>query len=156
MVLKNSKTVAMYFPPTLEETIHHTQHNRLPSNITINDGKKFGHFVKDFKYLGTYISDILKEGFEIKTRISKAWSILGPQGQSVRGPLNALLWGAESWNLSKKNLCKLNAFHHSAMRCILGINMERVKNERIKNVTIRKTFCNLPPVDYYINRRVWN
>jgi hypothetical protein len=65
-------------------------------------------------------------------------------------------YGEPNCGPSQKKLCKLNAFHHSAMRCILGINMERVKNERIKNVTIRKTFCNLPPVDYYINRRVWN
>jgi hypothetical protein len=48
----------------------------------------------------------------------------------IGGPFNALLWGAESWNLSKTNLKKLNAFHQSAMRWILGISMERVK---IKN-----------------------
>jgi hypothetical protein len=70
--------------------------------------------------------------------------------------LNAPLWEAKSWNLSKQTLCKLSAFHHSAMRWSLSINMERVKNDRIKNITIRKTFCNLPPVNYYIKRRVWN
>ncbi len=168
---ENSKTVAMYFPPTLEMTTQHIQHNRLPPNITINDGKNYVHFVNHFKYLGAYISDTLKEDFEIQTRISKAWSVLGAmkhffKGKDVDlrakallyvgGPLNALLWGAESWNLSKTNLNKLNAFHHTAMRWILGINMERVKNERIKNVNIRRTFCNLPTVDYYIKRRVWN
>jgi hypothetical protein len=161
----------MYFPPTLEVTTQHIQHNRLPPNITINDGKNYVHFVNHFKYLGSYISDTLKEDFEIQTRISKAWSVLGAmklffKGKDVDlrakvllyvgGPLNALLWGAESWNLSKTNLNKLNAFHHTAMRWILGINMERVKNERIKNVNVRRTFCNLPTVDYYIKRRVWN
>jgi hypothetical protein len=87
-------------------------------------GKKYVHFVKHFKYLGAYISDTLKEDFEIQTRISKALSIMKHcfKGKDinirakallyVRGPLNALLWGAGSWNLSKTNLNKLNAFHH--------------------------------------------
>jgi hypothetical protein len=74
----------------------------------------------------------------------------------VRGRLNVLLWGAESWNLSKHNLNKLNVIHHLAIRWILGISMKKVKNERIKNTSIRKKFCNLPPVDYYIKRTVWN
>jgi hypothetical protein len=63
-----------------------------------------------------------------------------------------LLWGAESWNLSKHNLNKLKVFHHLAIRWMLGINMEKVKNERIKNTSIRKAFFNLLPADYYINR----
>lgn len=42
------------------------------------------------------------------------------------------------------------------MRWTLGINMERLKSKRIKNVNIRRTFCNLPTVNYYIKRRVWN
>jgi hypothetical protein len=46
----------------------------------------------------------------------------------IGGPLNALIWGAESWNLLKQNLKKLNIFHHSAIRWILGINMEKVIN----------------------------
>jgi hypothetical protein len=96
------------------------------------------HIVKHFKYLGAYISDTMKEDFEMQTRISKAWSVLGThqsQSQSllyIGGLVNALLWGAESWNLFKQNLNKLSAFYHSVKRWILGNNMERVKNEKIK------------------------
>lgn len=82
---ENSKTVAMYFPPTLEMTTQHIQHNRLPPNITINDGKNYVHFVNHFKYLGAYISDTLKEDFEIQTRISKAWSVLGAMKHFFKG-----------------------------------------------------------------------
>jgi hypothetical protein len=121
--------------------------------------------------LGAFVTYTLKEDFEIKTSISTAWGILGAMKHFFKakdvdlrakallyigGPINALLWGAKSWNLSKKNLNKLNIFHHSAMRWILGINMERVKNERIKNISTRKAFCNLPSIEYYIKRRVWN
>jgi hypothetical protein len=114
---------------------------------------------------------MLKEDDKIQTRIAKARSVLGAMKNFFKckdvdlrakallyigGPINALLWGAESWNLSKQNLNKLNAFHHSAIRWILGISMERVKNERIKNANIRRIFCNLPTIDYYIKRRDWN
>ncbi len=40
----------------------------------------------------------------------------------IAGPLNALLWGYQSWNLNKKNLNKLQSFHHGAIRWILSIN----------------------------------
>jgi hypothetical protein len=61
---ENSKTVAMVFPPTLEKTTQHTRQSRLQPNIVINEGKNFIHFVKNFKYLGAHISDMLKEGHQ--------------------------------------------------------------------------------------------
>jgi hypothetical protein len=100
----------------------------------------------------------------------KAWSVLGAmkhffKGKDIDlrakallyicGPINALLWGAESWSLTKHNFKKLSAFHHTAMRWILGISMKRVKDEHIKNAKIRKTFCNLPDNTYYITKRLW-
>ncbi len=120
--------------------------------------------------LGALITDTLKEDLEIKTRIMKAWSVLGAmkhffkgKGINLRtkaflyigGPINTLLWKAESWNLAKHNLKKLSAFHHIAMRWILGIIMKRGKDEQIKNAKIRKNFCNLPDITYYITKRVW-
>ena len=51
----------------------------------------------------------------------------------VPGPLNALLWGCESWSLSKHNINKqLTAFHHSAIRRILGIKLESGQGEAYK------------------------
>ncbi len=69
---ERSTTVAMYFLPTLEETMQHTQQNRLPLKITINDGKNFV-FIKHFKYLGAYIFDILKEYLEILVKPEVYW-----------------------------------------------------------------------------------
>ena len=56
------------------------------------------------------------------------------------GPLNALLWGCESWSLSKHNLNKFTALHHSAIRRILGIKWSQVKH--IKNKEVRGILCN--------------
>ena len=35
----------------------------------------------------------------------------------------------------------LETFHHKAMRRIMGVSMNRVKDERIRNSKIRKWFC---------------
>jgi tRNA G37 N-methylase Trm5 len=83
----------MYFPATLKETQEQNKNKNLLPDITLNNNTNFIHFVQNFKYLGSIISNNLKEDTEIKARI-----------------------GAESWSLSKQNLNALNFFHHSATR----------------------------------------
>ena len=73
----------------------------------------------------------------------------------MAGPLNILLWGSESWNLSEQNREKLNAFHHTAIRQILGIWMDEVIKCHIMNEQVQKWFCNIPKVDSFITRRTW-
>ena len=68
------------------------------------------------------------------------------------GPLNVLLWGSETWNLIKANLKKLNKFPHSAIRWILGIKWEKMKEERITNNEVRAEFNNIPPVKDFVGR----
>ncbi len=81
---ENLKTVAMFFPRTLEETTQHTRQNKLEPNNIINEGKNFVHSIRNFKYLGTHISNTLKEDCEIQTRIAKAWSKLGTMKHFVK------------------------------------------------------------------------
>ena len=71
----------------------------------------------------------------------------------VAGPLNALLWGCESWNLTRRNLDKLASFHHNAIRRILGISWNQVRKKHIKNREVRGLLCSIPNVDAYITRR---
>ena len=73
----------------------------------------------------------------------------------VTGPLNTILWGAESWNMSQANINKLNAFHHLAIRQILGIRMKRVQEEKLMNEEVRRRFGNTPPIEVFITRRTW-
>jgi hypothetical protein len=49
----------------------------------------------------------------------------------IAGALNALLWGCETWNLTKQNLNKHMAFHHSAIRRILGIKWDQAREKHI-------------------------
>ena len=59
-------------------------------------------------------------------------------------PCNILLWGCESWALRQYLLDTLEVFLHRKIRHILGINMTKVRNMRIKNTSIRIILYNIP------------
>jgi hypothetical protein len=162
-----SKSEAMYFPPSLTQAKKDFDNNTLPEDIYLPGNKKI-HFVNKFKYLGTIITPLLNEDLEIQTRIKKAKSLMGAARHFfdnkdvdkriksqvyVAGPLNALLWGCESWNLTKNNLRKLTAFHHGAIRRILNIKWSQVRERHIKNKEVRGLLCNIPNIDAFIHRR---
>jgi hypothetical protein len=162
-----SKSEAMYFPPSLKQARDDLANNRLPEDILLPDNKRV-HFTNSFKYLGSIITPLLNEDLEIEARIKKAKSIMGATKHFfsnkdidkrikseiyVAGPLNALLWGCESWNLTKRNLNKLTTFHHSAIRRILGIRWDQVREKHIKNKEVRGLLCKIPNIDAYIAKR---
>ena len=162
-----SKSEAMFFPASLKQARHDFENNILPDDIILSDNKKV-HFVNKFKYLGSLITPLLNEDIEIEVRVKKAKSIMGAAKHFfnnkdvdkrikaqiyVAGPLNALLWGCETWNLTKYNLNKLISFHHSAIRRILGIRWDQVKEKHIKNKEVRGLLCNIPNIDAYIVKR---
>ena len=162
-----SKSEAMFFPASLKQARHDFENNILPSDILLSDTKKV-HFTNKFKYLGSIITPLLNEDTEIEVRIKKAKSIMGAAKHFfdnkdvdkrikaqiyVAGPLNALLWGCETWNLTKYNLNKLMCFHHSAIRRILGIRWDQVREKHIKNREVRGLLCNIPNIDAYIIKR---
>jgi hypothetical protein len=66
---------------------------------------------------------------------------------------NALLWGCETWNLRRRNLDRLKSFHHGAIRRILGIRWDQVREKHIKNKEVRGLLCNIPNVDAFIMKR---
>mmetsp|Transcript_1493 Transcript_1493/g.2313 ORF Transcript_1493/g.2313 Transcript_1493/m.2313 type:complete len:881 (+) Transcript_1493:452-3094(+) len=162
-----AKSEAMYFPPSLKLAKYEFVNNILPDDIILENGKKV-HYVNKFKYLGSFITPLLNEDYEIDMRIKKAKSIMGAAKHFfnnkdvdkrikaqiyVAGPLNALLWGCETWNLTKYNLNKLMSFHHSAIRRILGIRWDQVREKHIKNKEVRGLLCNIPNIDAYIVKR---
>jgi len=157
----------MFFPASLKQAKNDYNNNILPEDLLLPNNKKV-HYVTKFKYLGSIITPLLNQDIEIQTRITKAKSIMGASKHFfdnkdvdkrikaqiyIAGPLNALLWGCETWNLTKLNLNKLMAFHHSAIRRILGIKWEQVRQKHIKNKEVRGMLCNIPNVDAYITRR---
>jgi len=61
----------MYFPATLKKTQEQNKIKSLLPDIKLNNNTNLIHFVQDFKYLGSIISNDLKEDTEIKARIKK-------------------------------------------------------------------------------------
>ena len=58
-------------------------------------------------------------------------------------PCNLLLWGYEIWLLRQSLLDTLEVFIHHNIRRILGINMTKMRDMRIKNTSIRIMFYNI-------------
>jgi len=110
---------AMYFPESVTEA--KKQFEILPEPIQLNNGENNIHYTNSFRYLGPTISTDLKEYKEIKIWIGKAWSLMSKFRQVfhsrnvdrkvkysiyISGPLNMLLWGSKTWNLTKTNMKK--------------------------------------------------
>jgi hypothetical protein len=165
-----SKSEAMFFPNSLKQARFNYENDILPSDLQLPNNKKV-HFVKNFKYLGSVITPLLNEDAEIDIRIKKAKSIMGASKYFfdnkdiskkikaeiyIAGPLNALLWGCEAWNLTKCNLKKIMSFHHSAIRRILNIRWDQVREKHIKNHEVRGLLSNIPNIDAFIDKRTAN
>ena len=63
-------------------------------------------------------------------------------------PVNLALWNCETWTGNKNDLNMLDSFYHKAIRRILGIRMNRVCDEHIKNDQIRKLFGGVKPLSH--------
>jgi hypothetical protein len=142
-----SKTEAIFFPNSLKEAKKLITENSLPSTIALPNNQ-FVKFTHSFKYLGSTITTELNEDTEIKICINEAKSTLGLMKHFINNKdvdirtkhniyfsftVNAALWGWESWNLSAKNKKHLESFHHSAIRRILNIRWQQVREDRIRN-----------------------
>jgi len=162
-----SKTEAMFFPSSLTQA---ESQKTLPKNFDLNNGNIHVQFTDKFNYLGWIITPCLTENAEIDARIKRATSQMGilrhyfsckdvklrvKYWVYITGPLNVLLWGSKSWNLSDQNQIKLCAFHHPAIHQILGIWMDEVIKCWIMNEQVRNWFGNIPPIDELIMRRTW-
>ena len=68
-------------------------------------------------------------------------------------PINLLLWGCESWALTKVLISKLEVFHNRCIRSILEIKWDEVRELKITNVQIRKKFYNIDSVENQVSKR---
>ena len=140
-----------------EETLYNNCHET--KNIIVANG--FVSFTAHFKHLGSIVSFNLRDDVGIDKRISIASKSMGALHSFwinsevelfskyltfLAIPINLLLWGCENWALRKNLLDKLEVFLHRNIRRILQINMRQVKDERITNASIRKSFFNIPKI----------
>ena len=65
-------------------------------------------------------------------------------------PINILLWGCESWALWISLLKQIEVFLNHSIRCILGISMDEVKDQRTTNGTVRKKSFDITNIEKHI------
>ena len=121
-----------------------------------------------FKYLGNFISYPLHNDFDNQHRLAQAsetmgalqefWIDLAVETRSkylifCAIPLNLLLWGCASWAIQESLFKKLKVFCRRSIRKILGISITRVKDEHIKNETVRLFFGSIPSLRCQIAKR---
>ena len=107
--------------------------------------------VENFCYLGSIIASNGSCDKEIRTRLGRANATFGKLNNVWRNKrlsivtktrlyralvLTTLLYGAETWPMTKANMKKLEAAHHRWQRRILGITWkDKIRNEEIRKMT---------------------
>jgi hypothetical protein len=132
----------------------------------MNNGAYF-HFTEKIKYLGLWATTDLKDKTNVPVRMAKGYGLMGALKELFRStevplgikykmyvaiPLNAELWGCESWATIEAGTKTIEVFHHKAIRKILGIPMKIVREERISNAEIRKRFMSIPKITDFVTR----
>ena len=115
--------------------------------------------VRDFCYLGSYISDNGSCENDVKVRIGKAAAVFGKMKKIWRNNkislkiktrlyesiiLSILLYSAEAWPLTATLTKRLDAAQHRWQRSILGVSWkERVTNKEVRERTGQQSIANI-------------
>ena len=121
-------------------------------------GRSVQH-VKQFKYLGSIVSDDLSLDLDITERIAQAGKCFGALKEAVfQSPhvtpetknvlfqstvLSVLLYGSSSWAVTRRDITRLVTFTNQCQRFMLGIDKFKQKLERITSNDIRHKLGNL-------------
>jgi hypothetical protein len=65
-----------------------------------------------------------------------------------------VIWGCETWAFKEEEKRMLEVFHHGAIKIIIGISRQIVRDETITNSAVRKKFLNMPKMMNLVKRRV--
>jgi hypothetical protein len=162
-----SKTEAMYFLPNLQPQNYMSEEEAERKRFPVLDG--YVTMTKRFKYLGSWITDDLRNDYEVEVRLKKATQQVGALAPLFHSksiplrtkylvytaiPLNTALWGCESWSLTGNMERRLTTFHHTTIRRILGMNGvdDRVEH-RIKNKDVRRWFYSIADILDTVTKR---
>ena len=133
---------------------------------TVADG--YVTFTRKFKYLGSWVTQDLRDDTDIAARIGKATAQIYGLVNIWRSkhitlefkkllylqlPLNTALWGAESWTMTAESERELQRFHHAAIRKIMNITMFEVEEKRITNRKLRESFDNIRNITEFTKER---
>jgi hypothetical protein len=121
-------------------------------NIDINIRNQKIETVDSFTYLGCTITKDQRQDTELSVRLAKAakafnmlrYSIWNRKSVSITGRLRifracilpVLLYGSETWSLTKKQEQRVITFYSRCLRTIIGVNLgDRLSNETLLDIT---------------------
>jgi hypothetical protein len=118
--------------------------------------------------LGSMLAYDLKDNESIECRIKsaqRAFSAIRKQFFSAKGIKNShkktayeglilsiLLYGCETWSLTKQQQRRLQLFHNSCVRAMCRVTMWHVREYKISQANLENRLL-LEPFDYYLARR---
>jgi hypothetical protein len=162
-----SKTKAMYFPPNLQLQNYMSEEEAQNKRFPVQD--RYVTMTKCLKYLGSWITDDLRNNYEVEVRLKKAAQQVGALAPLFHSksiplqtkylvymaiPLNTTLWGCKSWSMTGNMERRLTTFHHTTIRRILGMNgVDNQVEHRIKNKDIRRWFYSIADILDMIMKR---
>ena len=125
--------------------------------------------VTEFSYLGSVISSSGRVQPDIDKRIAQASRAFGALRQPVFNNrdlrvetkrkvyqacvLSILLYGAECWTPLRKDLKRLESFHHRCIRRTLGITNQQQWDERITSQSIRRQWGDMETASDKVSKR---
>ena len=125
--------------------------------------------VGQFPYLGSLITESGRSHEEVDRRIANASKAFGTLRRAVfkdsnlsvktkRSVYNAcvmsvLLYGSECWVPLRRDLKRLNSFHHRCVRTVLGITNQRQWEERISSVVVREQWGDVETIETKLMKR---
>jgi len=131
-------------------------------------------FTNQFCYLGTIISSDLTDNADIARRIQQASKAFGSLREGVfcnqkhLNPnkihrhlfsaivINLLLWGCETWALTKQHQNRLNSCYNKWIRAMTGTKWKEVREHRITNKSLREKLDNIDSFDEIYASRCFN
>ena len=120
-------------------------------------------FVHEFQYLGSLIVDSGRTHAEVDKRIANVSKAFGAPIRAVFKDahltvatkrhvygacvLSVLLYGNECWVPLRRDLSRLNSFHHRCVCMVLGITSQRQWEERISSATVREQWEDVETIE---------
>ena len=135
--------------------------------LALDDGSI--ELVKEFPYLGSLMAENGRLNLEVDKRIANASKAFGALRRAVfldshlslatkrsiyrACVLSVLLYGSECWVPLRRDVKKLNSFHHRCIRTILGITNLKQWEQRISSASVREQWGDVETIEIKLVRR---
>ena len=126
-------------------------------------------WVSEFPYLGSLIAESRRTQVKVDKRIANASKAFRALRRAVFKDahlsvatkrsvyrvcvLSVLLYGSECWIPLRKDLKKLNSFHHRCVRTVLGITKQKQWEGRISSVMVREQWGDVETIETKLVRK---